>query len=72
MHFIVALILPVGFALVLSWGLLQVIWDLSQMSFHAPPELLPLPKGRIVEVDSGDADDAVLQNSPRLSAREQQ
>lgn len=51
MHFIVALILLAGFALVLGWGLLQVISDLSQMSFHAPPEIVPWPNGKIMRVE---------------------
>jgi hypothetical protein len=41
MSFLIALILLGGFLIVLSVGLVSVIFDLSKMSCHAPPEAVP-------------------------------
>ena len=37
MHFLTSLIILVGFAFVVYVGLVTVIWELSQLSFHESP-----------------------------------
>ena len=37
MHFLTSLIILVGFAFVIYVGLVKVIWELSQLSFHESP-----------------------------------
>jgi hypothetical protein len=46
MPILTSLVIFLGFALILCVGLVQVIWDLSEMSTHASPQMLaPLPNG---------------------------
>jgi len=63
MRFAIALILLSGYAVILCWGLVQVIWSLSQMSFHAPPEIGPMPDGTLTEVELEHANGAELYES---------
>jgi hypothetical protein len=37
MHFLISLITVVGFVFVVCLGLIKMIWDLSELSFHEPP-----------------------------------
>jgi len=37
--FLTALIIITGFVFVICLGLIKVIWDLSEMSIHVPPEV---------------------------------
>jgi hypothetical protein len=37
MRFLISLIMLVGFAFIVFGGLVTVIWDLSQLSFHESP-----------------------------------
>jgi hypothetical protein len=39
MHFLTSLIIFSGFMFVLCFGLLKVIWDLSQLSVHSAPDV---------------------------------
>jgi hypothetical protein len=41
MHFLVSLTVLLGFVFVICLGLVKIIWDLSEMSAHAPPYALP-------------------------------
>jgi hypothetical protein len=36
-HFLISLIILIGFAFVVYVGLVTVIWELSQLSFHESP-----------------------------------
>ena len=56
MHFLTSLIILVGFAFVVYVGLVKVIWELSQLSFHessvireAPGELAAAEYAKEVE-----------------------
>jgi hypothetical protein len=55
MHFLASLIIICCFVFVLFFGLVQVISDLSEMSVHTPPEILPemLPArcGKVLEAE---------------------
>jgi hypothetical protein len=46
MHILTSLIIFLGFVLVICLGLVQVIWDLSEMSAHASPHVLATPPSR--------------------------
>jgi hypothetical protein len=63
MHFLTSLIIICGFVFVLCFGLVQVISVLSEMSVHAPPEMLPTPCGRVLEAEQGHADATELYES---------
>jgi hypothetical protein len=43
MHFLTSLIIFSGFVLVVCLGLVQLIWDLSEMNVHASPHILATP-----------------------------
>jgi hypothetical protein len=43
MHFLTSLIIFFGFVLVISLGLIHVIWDLSETSAHASPHAPATP-----------------------------
>jgi hypothetical protein len=43
MHVLTSLIIFLGFVLVICLGLVQVIWDLSETSTHASPQMLATP-----------------------------
>jgi hypothetical protein len=43
MHVLTSLIIFFGFVLVICLGLIQVIWDLSETSIHASPQMLAAP-----------------------------
>jgi hypothetical protein len=48
MHILTSLIIFLGFVLIICVGLVQVIWDLSEMSTHASPQMLaPPPNGTV-------------------------
>jgi hypothetical protein len=55
MHFLRPLIIVSGFALVVCFGLLKVIWDLSEMSAHAPPQMPATPNGGTSQAEEGRA-----------------
>jgi hypothetical protein len=48
MHLLTSLIIISGFVFVFCLGLVKVIWDLSEMSAHVPPEMLAMPCGRVL------------------------
>jgi hypothetical protein len=50
MHFQTSLIILVGFALVVYIGLVKVIWELSQFSFHESPVIREVP-GKFAAVE---------------------
>ena len=56
MHFLTSLIIICGFVFVLCFGMAQVIWALSEMSVHAPPEMPPTPFGRALETEQRHTD----------------
>jgi hypothetical protein len=37
MHFLTSLIIVFGFAFVVCVGVVKMVWDLCQLSFHEPP-----------------------------------
>jgi hypothetical protein len=43
MHFLTSLIIVIGFAIVVCLGLLTMIWDLWQLSFHELPLIRETP-----------------------------
>lgn len=43
MHFLTSLIILIGFAFVLYVGLVNVIWELSQLSVHESPVIREAP-----------------------------
>lgn len=43
MHFLTSLIILVGFAFVVFVGLVKVIWEFSQLSFHESPVIREAP-----------------------------
>ena len=43
MHVLTSLLIFVGFVLVICLGVVQVIWDLSETSTHASPQMLAMP-----------------------------
>jgi hypothetical protein len=45
MHFLTSLIILVGFAFVVCVGLVRVIWELSELSFHESPVIREAPVG---------------------------
>ncbi len=47
MHFLTSLMTFFGFLLVICLGLVQVIWDLSEMSAHASPHVQATSPGGI-------------------------
>jgi hypothetical protein len=55
MDFLTSLIIVAGFVFVVCLGVVKVIWDLSEMSVHAPPEMLPMPCGEFLEDEQGHA-----------------
>ena len=55
MHLLTSLIIISGFVFVFCMGLVKVIWDLSEMSAHVPPEMLAMPCGRVLEAEQGHA-----------------
>ena len=63
MRFAIALILLSGYIVILCWGLVQVIWSLSRTSFHAPPEIVPLPDKILTEVELEHASGVELHES---------
>jgi hypothetical protein len=63
MQFLTSLILISGFVFVLCLGLVKMIWDLSEISVHAPPEMLPTPCGETLEADQGHANGTELYES---------
>jgi len=46
-HFLTSLIIISGFVFVFCLGLVKVIWDLSEISAHVPPEMLAMPCGSL-------------------------
>jgi hypothetical protein len=46
MHILTSLIIFFGFVVVICLGLVQVIWDLSEISAHASPRELATPPSR--------------------------
>jgi len=54
MHLLTSLIIVSGI-FVFCLGLVKVIWDLSEMSAHVPPEMLAMPCGRVLEAEQGHA-----------------
>jgi hypothetical protein len=55
MHFLTSLIIFSGFVFVVGLGLVKVIWDLSEMSVHAPPNVLAAPFGGAGGAEEGHA-----------------
>ena len=55
MHLLTSLIIISGFVFVSCLGLVKVIWDLSEMSAHVPPEMLAMPCGRVLDAEQGHA-----------------
>jgi len=55
MHLLTSLIIILGLVFVFCLGLVKVIWDLSEMSAHVPPEMLAMPCGRVLEAEQGHA-----------------
>jgi hypothetical protein len=43
MHFLISLIIVLGFVFVVCLSLVNVIYDLSQVSVHEPPAILETP-----------------------------
>jgi hypothetical protein len=43
MHFLTSLIIFSGFVFVCCLGLVQVLWDLSEVSVHASPQMRATP-----------------------------
>jgi hypothetical protein len=62
---LIAITLLVGFMIVLSVGLVSVIFDLSAMSCHAPPDMLYVPDDRSLD------DERRGMNAPARSAPSQ-
>jgi hypothetical protein len=50
MRFAIAFILLSGHIVMLCWALVHVIWSLSRTSFHAPPQMAPMPDGILTGV----------------------
>jgi hypothetical protein len=61
MHVWTSLIIFVGFVLVICLGLIQVIWDLSETSTHASPQM----RQRHL---TGPAD-PIMERPPRVNRR---
>jgi hypothetical protein len=55
MHVLTSLIIFVGFVLVICLGLVQVIWDLSETSTHASPQMLATPPNGTRGPQNGEA-----------------
>jgi|HubBroStandDraft_1064217.scaffolds.fasta_scaffold429277_2 hypothetical protein len=51
MHFLTSLIIVVGFVFVVCLGLVKMIWDLSQLSFHESPVMLETRSKLAAEAD---------------------
>ena len=43
MHFVTSLIIVFGFAFVVCVGVVKMVWDLCQLSFHEPPAIQETP-----------------------------
>jgi hypothetical protein len=43
MHFMTSLIIVFGFAFAVCFGVVKMIWDLSQASVHASPAIREMP-----------------------------
>jgi hypothetical protein len=63
MDCLTSLIIIDGFVFVVCLGVVKVICDLSKMSVHAPPEMLPTPCGKFLEAKQGHAKAAELYES---------
>jgi len=50
-HLLTSLIIISGFVFVFCLGLVKVIWDLSEISAHVPPEMLAMPCGRVLDAE---------------------
>jgi hypothetical protein len=55
MHVWTSLIIFLGFVLVICLGLIQVIWDLSETSTHASPQMLATPPNGTSGPHNGEA-----------------
>ncbi len=55
MHVLTSLIIFVGFVLLICLGLIQVIWDLSETSTHASPQMLATPPNGTSGPQNGEA-----------------
>ena len=55
MNVLTSLIIFVGSILVICLGLVQVIWDLSETSTHASPQMLATPPNGISGPQNGEA-----------------
>jgi len=55
MHVLTSLIIFVGFVLLICLGLIQVIWDLSETSTHASPQMLATPPKGTSGPQNGEA-----------------
>jgi hypothetical protein len=55
MHLLTSLIIFLGFAFVVCFGLVKVIFDLSEMSVHVSPHSLATPHNRSDGPEEGHA-----------------
>jgi len=55
MHILTSLIIISGFVVVCCLGLIKLIWDLSEMSAHVPPEMPAMRCGMVLEAEQGHA-----------------
>jgi hypothetical protein len=70
MHFLTSLIIFSGFALVVFFGLIKVIWDLSEMSVHVSPHMPSTPHSRTSRAEYGHAIAAAAYESNPAELRE--
>ena len=66
MHFLICLIILIGFAFVVCVGLVQVIWELSRLSFHESPAIREAP-GDLAAAEEAKAIESYKSRPPELS-----
>ena len=74
MHFLTSLITLIGFAFVVCLGLVEIIWDLSQLSFHESPVIRETPSGLAAAedakaVESYESSPTELSDTHRIAIR---
>ena len=66
MHFLTSLIILIGFVFVVCVGLIQVIWELSRLSFHESPVIREAP-GELAAAEDAKAVESYESSPTELS-----
>ncbi len=70
MHFLTMLVIFSGFVFVFCLGLVEVTWDLSEMSVHVSPHMLAIPHGGARGAEEGHANASTVYESNPMEQSE--